>query len=227
MTPKKRIAIVGASGYTGRELVRLLAHHPSMEATHVMGSREGQAPDAPELPVDFEIELLDLDKLRGLDGVFLCTPHGTSAPLAKQILARGAKVVDLSADFRLDHRHNGQLFHLPLSFTPEEMVIDPDLWLVRGVSKVTGSEEVKTNQTFSLFPNPFDQAFTISLPPGAECLRVTLSDMAGRTVFENRGEALTLNPAIPPGTYILRVVTLDESYVWKLVKNASRAAAVR
>ena len=101
MTPKKRIAIVGASGYTGRELVRLLAHHPSMEATHVMGSREGQAPDAPELPVDFEIELLDLDKLRGLDGVFLCTPHGTSAPLAKQILARGAKVVDLSADFRL------------------------------------------------------------------------------------------------------------------------------
>ncbi len=132
-----------------------------------------------------------------------------------------------SADFRLDHRHNGQLFHLPLSFTPEEMVIDPDLWLVRGVSKVTGSEEVKTNQTFSLFPNPFDQAFTISLPPGAECMRVTLSDMAGRTVFENRGEALTLNPAIPPGTYILRVVTLDESYVWKLVKNASRAAAVR
>lgn len=71
-----------------------------------------------------------------------------------------------SADFRLDHRHNGQLFHLPLSFTPEEMVIDPDLWLVRGVSKVTGSEEVKTNQTFSSFPIPLIRHSRFPCPRG-------------------------------------------------------------
>lgn len=101
MNSKPTVAIVGATGYTGRELVRLLARHPTLELRHVMGSREGQAPEAPELPVDPVVEPLDLARLDGVDGVFLCTPHGASAELAAKILARGVRVVDLSADFRL------------------------------------------------------------------------------------------------------------------------------
>ncbi len=101
MSARKAVAIVGASGYTGRELVRLLARHPALELRHVMGSREGQTPEPPELGVDTLIEPLDLERLRSIDGVFLCTPHGTSADLAAKILALGPRVVDLSADFRL------------------------------------------------------------------------------------------------------------------------------
>lgn len=101
MSAKASVAIVGATGYTGRELLRLLAHHPSLELRHVMGSREGQTPEPPELPVDPSIEPLDLDRLRGVDAVFLCTPHGAAADLAAKILAAGSRVVDLSADFRL------------------------------------------------------------------------------------------------------------------------------
>ncbi|MEZ5962603.1 MAG: N-acetyl-gamma-glutamyl-phosphate reductase [Planctomycetota bacterium] len=101
MSAKPSVAIVGASGYTGRELVRLLAHHHGIELRHVMGGREGQAPEAPELPVDQPIEPLDFGRLRGTDGVFLCTPHGASADLAAKILDLGSRVVDLSADFRL------------------------------------------------------------------------------------------------------------------------------
>lgn len=101
MSATKTVAIVGASGYTGRELVRLLARHPALELRHVMGSRQGQTPEPPELPVDTPIEPLEPGRLADLDGVFLCTPHGASADLAAQILALGPRVVDLSADFRL------------------------------------------------------------------------------------------------------------------------------
>jgi N-acetyl-gamma-glutamyl-phosphate reductase len=96
----KRVAILGATGYTGRELLRLLARHPLLSVAAAMTARSGEV-DPPDLPVDSEIAPLDLDRLRGLDGVFLCTPHGASAALAKSALELGAKVVDLSADFRL------------------------------------------------------------------------------------------------------------------------------
>lgn len=101
MSARKSVAVVGASGYTGRELVRLLARHPGIELRAVMGGRAGQQPDPPELPFDDVVEPLDLARLAGVDGVFLCTPHGASAELARQVLALGPRVVDLSADFRL------------------------------------------------------------------------------------------------------------------------------
>jgi N-acetyl-gamma-glutamyl-phosphate reductase len=101
-TAKKRsVVVLGASGYTGRELARLLARHPSLELSGFLGAREGVAPDAPALPVDLPIAPLDWKAVERADGVFLCTPHAASAVLAKRCLELGAKVVDLSADFRL------------------------------------------------------------------------------------------------------------------------------
>lgn len=97
----KTVAIVGASGYTGRELLRLLAQHPRLRATVVMTARPGTAPEAPAFPNDPTIDALDLGRLAAVDGVFLCTPHGAASAIAKAALALGKKVVDLSADFRL------------------------------------------------------------------------------------------------------------------------------
>ncbi|QDU69048.1 N-acetyl-gamma-glutamyl-phosphate reductase [Engelhardtia mirabilis] len=97
----KSAAILGASGYAGRELRALIEAHPALELAAAMSARPGQAPEPPALPVDPPIDALDLDRLDGVDVVFLCTPHGTSAPLALAALERGARVVDLSADFRL------------------------------------------------------------------------------------------------------------------------------
>jgi N-acetyl-gamma-glutamyl-phosphate reductase len=97
----KSVAIVGASGYTGRELLTLLARHPSLRAGAVMTARAGVAPEAPAFPHEPTIDPLDLDRLASVDGVFLCTPHGAAADIARAALARGKPVVDLSADFRL------------------------------------------------------------------------------------------------------------------------------
>lgn len=97
----KRVCVLGASGYTGRELARLLARHPSIELDGFFSAREGEAPDAPELECDRPVEALDWKRVERSDGVFLCTPHGASALLARRCLELGVKVVDLSADFRL------------------------------------------------------------------------------------------------------------------------------
>jgi N-acetyl-gamma-glutamyl-phosphate reductase len=97
----KRIAILGASGYTGRELLRLLARHPSLAVAHAMTARPGAEPEPPRAPGERALEPLEPARLRGLDGVFLCTPHGAAAELARDCLQLGLRVVDLSADFRL------------------------------------------------------------------------------------------------------------------------------
>lgn len=97
----KKAAIVGASGYTGRELLTLLARHPHLRATAVMTARPGAAPEPPAFPGDPAIDPLDLGRLAAVDGVFLCTPHGAASEIARAALAHGKKVVDLSADFRL------------------------------------------------------------------------------------------------------------------------------
>ena len=80
-------AIIGASGYTGQELQRLLARHPGLREPRLLTAR---GPDA-----------FDPEILHEVDGVFLCTPHGAAQPLAQAALERGCRVVDLSADFRL------------------------------------------------------------------------------------------------------------------------------
>jgi N-acetyl-gamma-glutamyl-phosphate reductase len=94
-------AVLGASGYTGRELARLLQRHPTLRLAGAFSAREGDTPEAPELPFDPCVEPLDWARVARCDGVFLCTPHAASAELAQKVLALGPKVVDLSADFRL------------------------------------------------------------------------------------------------------------------------------
>ncbi len=97
----RRVAILGASGYTGREVLRLCRAHPELQPDLVMSARPGVDPEPPELAYDPVIQRLDLDQLDYVDGVFLCTPHGAAGELALAALAKGKKVVDLSADFRL------------------------------------------------------------------------------------------------------------------------------
>lgn len=89
-----KAAIVGATGYAGQELTGLLRGHPAIEPTHLMRGRA-------EAPAQGEIAPLDTSFFAEVDVVFLCTPHGAAAPLARAALDAGAKVIDLSADFRL------------------------------------------------------------------------------------------------------------------------------
>ena len=100
-----RVAIAGATGYAGQELVRLLARHPRAQLTMATGSQATSAPR--KLPAlarifDGEVVPLDLEAVgRGADVVFLALPEAASADAAPVLLAAGARVIDLSGAFRL------------------------------------------------------------------------------------------------------------------------------
>jgi N-acetyl-gamma-glutamyl-phosphate reductase len=108
--PVVRVAVVGATGYVGRELMAQLARHPSARIARLMSS--GRGGEGPRPVEEFHPALrglrlvchpLCLEELdaAALDVVFLATPHETSHELAPRLLERGVRVVDLSGAFRL------------------------------------------------------------------------------------------------------------------------------
>jgi N-acetyl-gamma-glutamyl-phosphate reductase len=96
-------AIVGGSGYTGLVLAELLLRHPNIRLAAMTSERLAGSPvglHAPRLQTDLRFG--SLDELSGVEVAFVCLPHGEAAPAVKQLLDGGARVIDLSADFRLD-----------------------------------------------------------------------------------------------------------------------------
>jgi N-acetyl-gamma-glutamyl-phosphate reductase len=104
-----RVGIVGATGYTGAELLRLLARHPEVQLVAAT-SREmaGQAvTDTFQMlrgAVDLDFVAPDIGTLQDCDLVFFATPNGTAMTMAPALLDNGVRVIDLSADFRLRDR---------------------------------------------------------------------------------------------------------------------------
>jgi N-acetyl-gamma-glutamyl-phosphate reductase len=101
------VGIIGASGYTGAELLRLCAQHPEFNVVYATGDTQAGTPAAslyPSLSVaypDLVFEAFDLTQVRGLDLVFLGLPHEASLALVPQLRGLVGCVVDLSAAFRL------------------------------------------------------------------------------------------------------------------------------
>nr|WP_294846716.1 N-acetyl-gamma-glutamyl-phosphate reductase [uncultured Sphingomonas sp.] len=103
-----RVSILGASGYVGGELMRLIAAHPGMEVATAFGaSNAGQAVEAvhPHLALAYpgtSFAAWDPALLKGGDLIFAALPHGETQRLADDILGAGLPFVDLGADFRLN-----------------------------------------------------------------------------------------------------------------------------
>lgn len=105
---KIKIAILGGSGYTALELMKILLRHPHAEIVAVTSRQEG-TPTVAELHpilagrIDLRCEPFHVDRLlaRGVQCAFGCLPHGASMATLSALLDRGVRVIDLSADYRL------------------------------------------------------------------------------------------------------------------------------
>jgi N-acetyl-gamma-glutamyl-phosphate reductase len=103
-----KVAILGGSGYTARELIGILLRHPAAEIVAVTSRQEG-TPLVSELHpsltgrTPLRLEHLDVDSLlaRGVQCVFGCLPHGVSMSVVPGLLEKKVRIVDLSADYRL------------------------------------------------------------------------------------------------------------------------------
>lgn len=102
-----RVAVVGATGYTGAELVRLLSGHPEAELVALVGHSTAGEPVASVLPslaglVSGEVRPFDAGRIaEEADAAFCALPHGASAEKVAALREAGVPVFDLSADFRL------------------------------------------------------------------------------------------------------------------------------
>jgi N-acetyl-gamma-glutamyl-phosphate reductase len=108
MAPMIRAAILGASGYVGGELMRLLAHHPAIEVGVAFAASNAGQPVAavhPHLSLAYRDEAFaawEPSQLKDCDLILAALPHGETQRLADELLAPDIPLVDLGADFRLD-----------------------------------------------------------------------------------------------------------------------------
>ncbi|HSW13262.1 MAG TPA: N-acetyl-gamma-glutamyl-phosphate reductase [Solimonas sp.] len=101
-----KVGIVGGTGYTGAELLRLLAQHPKVQVAMLTSRKEAGLRADQHFPhlrgfTDLSFSVPEVDRLSECEAVFFATPHGACMAMAPQLVARGVKIVDLSADFRL------------------------------------------------------------------------------------------------------------------------------
>jgi len=100
------VGIIGATGYTGLELVKILLNHPQFNLNYISNSEGGTTINAlhPSLNgvCEDEVKKADVEEIaKSCELVFLALPHKTAMAFVKPLIAKGVKVVDLSADYRL------------------------------------------------------------------------------------------------------------------------------
>ena len=108
---KKKVAVLGASGYTGSDLLRFLLVHPNVEVTHLTAEKHAGKMISDVFPhlkgfLDLELKPLKPKSIpKDIDIVFAALPHGTSAKVIKELYERDIKIIDLGADFRLSNKN--------------------------------------------------------------------------------------------------------------------------
>ena len=102
-----KVGIVGGTGYTGVELLRLLSQHPDVSVEAITSRSEAGVKVADMYPNmrghydQLTFSEPNAEQLGAMDAVFFATPHGVAHALAGELLEKGTRVIDLSADFRL------------------------------------------------------------------------------------------------------------------------------
>lgn len=154
-----RVGIVGASGYAGAELLRLLDGHPDLEIGAIAANSEARRPVAelfPNLRHHGTFDMVDVEALADHDLVFVATPDGPAMDLVPELVARGTRVVDLSAAFRLPAdtfaefygRGHGHPAHTPATYGLTEFTRDE----VAGATVVANPGCYVTTALLSLVP---------------------------------------------------------------------------
>jgi N-acetyl-gamma-glutamyl-phosphate reductase len=202
-TPRVRVAVAGASGFAGQELIRLLSRHPNVTITAATGSQASSAPRRlPSLAKIWDGTVVPLNAAAfAADAVFMALPEAASAELAPTLLSSGLRVIDLSGAFRLRDDAKRAKFYPATASLPA------------GVAYGLTEFELDAIKTARLLSNPgcYPTASLLGLlplqragllKPGADVVIDAKSGISGagkaatdRTHFsENHGSVAAYNP---------------------------------
>lgn len=183
-----RVAVSGASGYAGGEVLRLLTSHPQVEIGSITAhSNAGQTLGSlqPHLHAlaDRVLEPTDVDVLRGHDVVFLALPHGASADIAAQ-LSKDTLVIDAGADHRLDDAAMWKKFYgSPHAGT----------WPY-GLPELPGKREKLINATRIAVPGCYPTGSLLGLAPGFKAGVLQADDVVIVAASGTSGAGKSLKP---------------------------------
>lgn len=172
---KLRVGIVGGTGYTGSELLRLLAQHPQVEVTAITSRAEAGVPVANLFPslrgvLELAFSTPDEAQLTECDVVFFATPHGVAAAQAQTLISAGVVVIDLAADFRLQNLAVWEKWYGHAHPAPELVP-----------TSVYGLPEIMRQQTQSAMiignPGCYPTATQLALAPLIEHQLIALDDI--------------------------------------------------
>jgi aminopeptidase N len=125
-----------------------------------------------------------------------------------------------STDFRLQHIRNNQEFSLQVPFEVAEIIIDPDLWLVSRTEQVVHADRVLKNDEIRVYPNPFTNRITVSVPGGLSVQKIRLFNSEGKSMGHYTGSHLHFNWGhLPKGIYFLHVHAPERVFEKKIVKK--------
>ena len=183
------VGVLGASGYAGRELCGLVAHHPGLELAFATANEQrGQTVRIGGRPLTFQGP--DDVELERAQVVFCALPHGASLPWVKRARAAGARVVDLSSDLRPGHADSEAVYGMP------ELRTGPSGALLR--------EEIRTA---GIVANPgcYPTSILLALAPLVRAGVVA----AGATVIANSASGVTGAGNTPKREYLFAEVSDD------------------
>lgn len=188
----QQVAVLGASGYAGGELVRFLDGHPALELVHLGAhTREGERLSSVHPHLTGGHRLLgsnDPSELpAGVDLVFLALPHGASWQIGETLAAGGTKVVDLGSDYRLDtdQRYReayGEPHPLPQRLADWQYGL-PELFDLTGAERVASPGCYPTAVLLAITPLIRMGIIDVAAPIVADCMSGVSG--AGRRLSEN------------------------------------------
>ena len=114
MADRLKVSIVGASGYTGGELLRLLLWHPRVEVCEITSERFAGKfvfKAHPNLRKRTQLRFCRMDELKPCDVLFICLPHGQAMERFESLRGLAPKLIDLSADFLLNDPNEYQRWY--------------------------------------------------------------------------------------------------------------------
>jgi Semialdehyde dehydrogenase, NAD binding domain len=185
-----RVGIAGATGYAGQELVRLLARHPTARLTMATGSQATSTPRRlPSLKRIWDGDVLPLDVpalVAAADTIFLALPEAASADLAPQLLAAGARVVDLSGAFRLREQETRSKWYPATGAMPDGVAYGLTEFELSAIKTPTSSSTRSRESPAPARPRPIART---SARTTAVWLPTGHSDIATRPRWSRRSDS--------------------------------------
>lgn len=155
------VTIVGASGFTGGELLRLLVFHPRVEVIAATSEQNRGKPVAsvnPNLYRHTRLAFIPMEELPGSDFLFLALPHGESSRRIHWFADKAAKIIDLSADFRIPDSDEYRLWYGTVHPAPELLeqfiygIVELNRERIRAATRVSGAGCNATAVILALLP---------------------------------------------------------------------------